>query len=106
MGDASVPSPFRTSPAFTGRFVETHRSPEAVILSAAKDLRCVRREILRCAQDDTPHLVGSFPKKPTCVSATPTGTKWLPRQHDKIPTLESTAPAPTNGTSCPPITYT
>jgi hypothetical protein len=45
-------------------FYETQRSPEAVILSAAKDLRCARREILRCAQDDTSHLAGSFPKKP------------------------------------------
>jgi hypothetical protein len=43
------------------------RSPEAVILSAAKDLRSARREILRCAQDDTSHLAGSFPKKPTRV---------------------------------------
>src|SRR5215470_9790101 len=35
---------------------------KAVILSAAKDLRLARREILRCAQDDTSHLAGSFPK--------------------------------------------
>jgi hypothetical protein len=33
------------------------RSPEAVILSAAKDLRLARREILRCAQDDSLWLV-------------------------------------------------
>ena len=53
--------------AYTGRFFETRWSPEAVILSAAKDLRLARREILRCAQDDTSHLAGSFPKKPTPV---------------------------------------
>src|SRR5436190_15946457 len=63
------------SGAYTGRFFETHRSPEAVIpsllsgqaLSAVKDLRCARREILHCAQHDTSHLAGSFPKKPTRV---------------------------------------
>ena len=63
------------SGAYTGRFFETHRSPEAVIpsllsgqaLSAVKDLRCARREILHCAQDDTSHLAGSFPKKPPRV---------------------------------------
>ncbi len=63
--------PFRvgaTLAAYTGRFFETRWSPEAVILSAAKDLRLARREILRCAQDDTSHLAGSFPKKPTRVS--------------------------------------
>jgi len=43
-----------TLPAYTGRFFETRWSPEAVILSAAKD--------------DTSHLAGSFPKKPTRVS--------------------------------------
>ena len=54
--------------SYTGRFFETRWSPEAVILSAAKDLRLARREILRCAQDDTSPLAGSFPKKPTRVS--------------------------------------
>src|SRR6266852_3347157 len=42
---------------------ETRRSPLAVILSAAKDLSPGRAQILRCAQDDTSHLAGSFPKK-------------------------------------------
>src|SRR6266550_4180698 len=63
------------SGAYTGRFFETHRSPEAVIpsllsgqaLSAVKDLRGARREILHCAQHDTSHLAGSFPKKPPRV---------------------------------------
>src|SRR3989442_6360235 len=53
--------------SYTRSFFETRWSPEAVILSAAKDLRLARREILRCAQDDTSHLAGSFPKKPTRV---------------------------------------
>ena len=64
--------------SYTGRFFEMRWSPEAVILSpslrsrvnSAKDLRLARREILRCAQDDTSHLAGSFPKKPTRVSQT------------------------------------
>ncbi len=56
-----------TQGSYTGRFFETRWSPEAVILSAAKDLRLARREILRCAQDDISHLAGSFPKKPTRV---------------------------------------
>src|SRR2546425_2981512 len=62
----TLPVPPTGSP-YTGRFFETRWSPEAVILSAAKDLRLARREILRCAQDDTSHLAGSFPKKPTRV---------------------------------------
>ncbi len=33
-----------------------------VILSVAKDLSPDRTEILRCAQDDTSNLAGSFPK--------------------------------------------
>ena len=37
-------------------------------LSAAKDLPPGQAQILRCAQDDTSHLAGSFPKKPTRVS--------------------------------------
>jgi hypothetical protein len=53
-----------TARAYTGRFFETRWSPEAVILSVAKDLRLARREILRYAQDDTFPLAGSFPKKP------------------------------------------
>ncbi len=71
--------------AYTGRFFETHRSPEAVMLSAVKDLRGARREILHCAQHDTSHLAGSFPKKPPRVSA-PTDTApnylFLPPQVD------------------------
>jgi len=43
------------------------RSPEAVILSAAKDLSLSSVQILRCAQDDIFHLASSFSKKPTCV---------------------------------------
>src|SRR2546421_337232 len=31
----------------------------------------------------------------------PTDTNGLPRRHDKIPTLESPTPAPTNVTICP-----
>jgi hypothetical protein len=46
-----------------GRFFETRRSPEAVILSAAKDLSLDATQILRCAQDDTSYLAGSFSKK-------------------------------------------
>jgi len=38
-----------------------------VILSAAKDLRLARREILRCAQDDSFWRTTRF-KKPTRVS--------------------------------------
>ena len=38
-----------------------------VILSAAKDLRLARREILRCAQDDSLWRPARF-KKPTRVS--------------------------------------
>src|SRR6266852_1810405 len=60
--------------AYTGRFFETRWSPEAVILSAAKDLSPGHAQILRCAQDDTSHLAGSFPKKPTRVSPTPLPT--------------------------------
>src|SRR5260370_13000786 len=56
-----------TTGAYTGRFVETRWSPEAVILSAAKDLSPGQAQILRCAQDDTSHLAGSFPQKPTRV---------------------------------------
>src|SRR5712692_688380 len=56
-----------TARAYTGRFFETRWSPEAVILSAAKDLSPGPAQILRCAQDDTSHLAGSFPKKPTRV---------------------------------------
>src|SRR5450755_2535364 len=60
-------------PPFTSRLFETRRSPEAVILSVAKDLRPARREILRYAQDDTSHLAlaGSFPQKPTGESIHP-----------------------------------
>jgi len=37
VGDRVMPfSPI--SPPYAGRFIETHQSPEAVILSAAKDL--------------------------------------------------------------------
>jgi len=53
---------------YTGRFFETRRSPEAVILSAAKDLSPGTTQILRCAQDDTSHLAGSFPEKTIRVS--------------------------------------
>src|SRR5579864_1006312 len=52
-------------------FFETRWSPEAVILSAAKDLSPGQAQILRCAQDDTSHLDGSFPQKPTRVSTLP-----------------------------------
>ncbi len=51
-------------------------SPEAVILSAAKDLRSAHPEILRCAQDDTSRLAGSFPKKPTPVSGGGVDAGW------------------------------
>src|SRR6266516_3567595 len=40
--------------AYTGRFFETQRSPEAVILSAAKDLWPATTQILRCAQSLPP----------------------------------------------------
>jgi len=53
---------------YTGRFFETRWSPEAVILSAAQELSPGQAQILRCAQDDTSHLAGSFPTKPTRVS--------------------------------------
>ena len=53
------------------------RCAQGQALSAAKDLRLARREILRCAQDDTSHLAGSFPKKLTRVS-TPAGGLRLP----------------------------
>src|SRR5260370_22269115 len=59
-----------TTGAYTGRFVETRWSPEAVILSAAQDLSPGQAQILRCAQDDTSHLAGSFPTKPTRVRTT------------------------------------
>ena len=67
----SRPTP-PSSITYTGRFVETHRSPEAVILRCAQDLRRARREILRCAQDDTSPLAGSFPKKPPRLSSSTT----------------------------------
>ena len=76
--------------AYTSKLFETRWSSEAVIpslplrsraviLSAAKDLRLARREILRGvypgakrrAQDDTSHLAGSFPIKPTRVETAP-----------------------------------
>src|SRR5437588_3546950 len=53
----SRPTP-PSSITYTGRFVETHRSPEAVIL--------------RYAQDDTSPLAGSFPKKPPRLSSSTT----------------------------------
>ena len=37
------------------RVVGGHPEVGSVILSAAKDLRSVQREILRCAQDDRQH---------------------------------------------------
>src|SRR5207249_11483278 len=40
-------------PPYTSRFFETRRLPEAVILSAAKDLSPSQAQILRCAQDDS-----------------------------------------------------
>src|SRR5229473_3327119 len=46
---------------YTGRFFRNAPVAEVVILSAAKDLGS-RREILRCAQDDSSHLAGAFPK--------------------------------------------
>jgi len=52
---------YRTHLRLHGRFFETRWSPEAVILSAAKDLRLARREILRCAQNDTSQLRMTHP---------------------------------------------
>ncbi len=43
------------------------RFAQGQALSAAKDLSPGQAQILRCAQDDTSHLAGSFPKKPTRV---------------------------------------
>ncbi|HKV01553.1 MAG TPA: hypothetical protein VJQ26_05480 [Ktedonobacteraceae bacterium] len=40
-------------PNACGQYISKKRPSRSVILSAAKDC-CVRREILRCAQDDTP----------------------------------------------------
>ena len=83
-----------TTGAYTGRFVETRWSPEAVILSAAKDLSPGQAQILRCAQDDTSHLAGSFPTKPTRVSPTPVPTASRcfsgfiePNRHHTTPSL-------------------
>src|SRR5260370_27877262 len=54
--------------AYTGRFCRKGASEVGcVILSAAKDLRLARREILRCAQDDSLWRPARF-KKPTRVS--------------------------------------
>ena len=53
---------------YTGRFFRKGASEVGcVILSAAKDLRWARREILRCAQDDSLWRPARF-KKPTRVS--------------------------------------
>ena len=46
---------------YTGRFFRNAPVAEVVILSAAKDL-APGTEILRCAQDDSSHLAGAFPK--------------------------------------------
>ncbi len=52
---------------YTGRFFRKGASEVGcVILSAAKDLRLARREILRCAQDDSLWRPARF-KKPTRV---------------------------------------
>src|SRR6266852_5172268 len=48
-------------PSYTGRFFRNAPVAEVVILSAAKDL-APGTEILRCAQDDSSHLAGAFPK--------------------------------------------
>src|SRR5713101_760468 len=54
--------------AYTGRFCRKGASEVGcVILSAAKDLRLARREILRCAQDDSLWRPARF-NKPTRVS--------------------------------------
>src|SRR5579864_2944445 len=60
-----------TLAAYTGRFFRKGASEAGcVILSAAKDLRLARREILRCAQDDSLWRPAHF-KKPTRVSTPP-----------------------------------